>query len=107
MAAFQVITEVGQLPVRVTEIVVPRFTRKSQAAILDLGMSGGSVEPESKGDSRQRMRHDSLFISSGDAWRGRHRLRGATARKTVSSWFLVLAFPDEARMCSPNSSDKG
>ena len=45
---------VGQLPVRVTEIVPPRFTRKSQPAILNLGMSGGSVERASKGDSRQR-----------------------------------------------------
>ena len=45
---------VGQLPVRVAEIVPPRFTRKSQSAILNLGMSGGSIERASKGDSRQR-----------------------------------------------------
>jgi len=44
---------IGQLPVRVAEIVTPGLTRESDPSILDLGLSGGLVERAGKGNPRQ------------------------------------------------------
>jgi hypothetical protein len=87
---------------------VPRFTLKSQAAILDLGMSGGSVERESKGDSRQRHAARFTVLMFGRRLAGTAQIKtGDSAENSIIMVSGSLSFLTKPESASPNSSDKG